>query len=144
MRAGGITVIPYFDMRIPAGFPSPANDYLEKPINLNEEFIKHPLSTFIITTDGDSMNGAYIPDSSYLLIDKSLTAKTGDIVLASYCGEFTVKFIELWMGGCRLIPANKKYPAVEITEEMDMRVWGVVTLILIDPEVVKHVRTSRL
>ena len=132
-------LIPFFDARVPASFPSPANDYLEETINLNEEFIKHPLSTFIFTSEGDSMIKAFIPPKACLLVDRSVTPKNGDIVLAVVNGEFTVKYFESTEFRCRLIPANEKYKPMEITEEMQMLVWGVVIKIIIDPKDVKYV-----
>jgi len=137
-------VIPYIDARIAAGFPSPANDYLEKRIDLNEAFVTHPLSTFLVSTQGNSMNAAFIPDKSKLLVDKSLSPKNGDIVVAVCDGEFTVKFIELSVKGCRLLPANINYQPIEITSEMQFQVWGVVVMIFIDPKDVKHVCPGRL
>lgn len=131
--------IPFVDARISTGFPSPANDYLEKSIDLNVEFIMHPLSTFIFTTEGDSMKDAFIPSKACLLIDRSLIPKTGDIVLAVLDGEFTVKYYERSETHCRLVPANKKYNAVEITQEMEMQVWGVVIKIITDPKDLKYV-----
>jgi DNA polymerase V len=133
-------VIPFINCNVPAGFPSPANDYLEETIDLNKEFIPHPLATFIITTEGDSMTNAFIPNKAMLLVDKSLKAKTGDIVVAVVNGEFTVKYLEIKEFSCRLLPANEKYPPLKITEEIDMQIWGVVTKIIIDPKDVKHVR----
>lgn len=134
-------LIPFYDIRVPAGFPSPANDYLEKAIDLNDAFIKHPLSTFVFTTEGDSMTGAFIPTKSCLLIDRSVTPKNGDIVLAVVSGEFTVKFFEKTEFRCRLLPANDKYSPIDITEEMQMQVWGVVIKIIIDPKDTKNVCT---
>lgn len=132
-------LIPFIDSRVPAGFPSPANDSLEEGVDLNEEFIKHPSSTFIFTTTGDSMINAFIPPKSCLLIDRSITPKNGDIVLAVVTGEFTIKYFEKTELRCRLVPANEKYKPIEITEEMQMQVWGVVTRIFIDPKDVKYV-----
>lgn len=139
-----LKVIPFFDAKVPTGFPSPANDYLEKPIDLNETFIKHPLSTFLISTEGNSMLKAFIPEKSTLLIDRSLTAKSGDIVLAQVDGEFTVKYIFFKNKSCYLVPANDDYSVVEVTEEMNMQVWGVVITIFINPKDVKNVCPRRL
>jgi DNA polymerase V len=83
--------IPYFPAKVPAGFPSPAMDYMEERIDLNKTFIEHPLSTFIIQCEGTSMINAFIPPKAKLLIDKSLTPKNGDSVLTVLDGEFTVK-----------------------------------------------------
>ncbi len=137
-------IIPYIDARIATGFPSPANDYLEKPIDLNEAFVKHPLSTFLVSTQGDSMDAAFIPHRSKLLVDKSVTPRNGDIVVAVCNGEFTVKFLELTSRSCRLVPANSKYEAVEITGDTQFQVWGVVVMIFIDPKDVQDVCPGRL
>lgn len=134
-------LIPFIDSRIPAGFPSPANDYLEDPINLSELLMPRPLSTFIMTSSGDSMNKAFIPDRSILVVDRSLKPKNDDIVVATYHGVFTVKYYCLKNGKLFLVPANEKYAAVEVTEEMEMQVWGVVTFIIINPKDVSYVRT---
>ena len=126
-------VIPYVQNKVKAGFPSPANDYLEERIDLNREMIKHPLSTFIIDCEGDSMINAFIPPKCRLLVDRSVKPKNGDIVLAILNGDFTVKYFKKNDLKCWLIPANKKYRDIEITQEMDMQVWGVVIQILINP-----------
>lgn len=127
----------YYNIQVPAGFPSPALDYLEERIDLNKEFIKHPLSTFIIECEGTSMINAFIPPKARLVIDKSITPKNGDIVLAVVNGEFTVKYLKKNDYKCWLVPANKKYRELEVTPEMNMQVWGVVTAILINPNDVK-------
>ena len=131
-------LISSIDFKIPAGFPSPATDYIEERIDMNKEFIKHPLSTFIIECSGDSMINAFIPPKAKLLIDRSLTPKNGDIVLAVLNGEFTVKFLRKNDLKCWLVPANSKYKEIEITEGMEMQVWGVVTYILSNPNDVKR------
>ena len=129
--------IPFISNKVPTGFPSPAMDYLQEPININELLIKHPLSTFIIETEGLSMINAFIPPKAKIIVDRSLTPKNGDIVLASLNGEFTVKFFKKNKLKCWLVPANSKFKEIEITEEMDMQVFGVVTTILINPNDVK-------
>jgi len=121
-----------FDCKVPAGFPSPAMDYMQERIDLNKEFIKHPLSTFIIRSEGMSMMNAYIPPKARLIVDRSLTPKNGDIVLAVLNGEFTVKFLKKNDYKCWLVPANSKFKEIEITTEMDMQIWGVVTNIITD------------
>ena len=136
--------LPFYDAAIPAGFPSPANDYLEESINLNEEFIRHPLSTFLISTEGDSMIEAFIPHRSILLVDRSIKPQNGDIVVAVLNGEFTVKYLERTSKRCRLVPANEKFEPIEVTEEMQMQIWGVVIKIFIDPKDVRNVCASRL
>ena len=131
----------YYDTSVPAGFPSPALDYTQKRIDLNEVLIKHPLATFMCETEGLSMVNAFIPPKARLIIDRSLHPKNGDIVLASLNGEFTVKFLKKNQYKCWLCPANPKFPDIEITEEMNMQIFGVVTTILIDP---KDVRSCML
>jgi DNA polymerase V len=124
----------YYDAAVRAGFPSPATDYLEERIDLNKEFIDHPHSTFLVSTIGDSMIGAFIPPKATLVVDRSVLPQNGHIVVAVLNGEFTVKFLQKNDHFCRLVPANRKYPEVRITPEMDMQIWGVVTRIIIDPK----------
>lgn len=130
----------YFDGKVPAGFPSPANDYLQKRIDLNDELIRHPLSTFLIESEGTSMADAFIPPKAKLLIDRSISPKSGDIVLAVINGEFTVKYFKKHINKCWLIPANKHFKEIEITAEMDFVVWGVVISIIINPNDIKCLR----
>ncbi len=122
----------YYEAAIPAGFPSPALDYLEERIDLDKELIPHPLSTFIVECTGDSMIGAFIPSKARLVVDRSMTATNGSIVVAILNGEFTVKFLRKNDHACWLVPANSKYPEIKITADMDMQVWGVVTYIITD------------
>lgn len=130
-------VIPVSNLKVKAGFPSPALDYIEERIDLNKELIKHPLATFVVQCEGDSMINAFIPPRAKLIIDRSLTPKNGDIILAVLNGEFTVKFLKKNDFKCWLCPANKKYDDIEVTEEMNMQVWGVVTSIIISPNDIK-------
>lgn len=136
-------LIPVIGFRVPAGFPSPAMDYMEERIDLTKQLAPHPLSTFYCYCEGDSMIDACIPPNAILVVDKSLTAKSGDIVVAFLNGGYTVKYIRFENAKCYLIPANKKkkYPVVEVTEEMEMLVWGVVTNVVIDT---KNIRLCTL
>lgn len=124
--------LPYIDHPVPAGFPSPALDYMQKRIDLNEVLVPHPYATFIFECAGDSMIDAFIPPKCRLVIDRSLEPKNGDIVLAVLEGEYTVKFLKKNDFKCWLIPANRKYKPISITPEMNMQVWGVVTHIISD------------
>ena len=133
-------LIPYYDIRVPAGFPSPAMDYLEVRIDLNKEFIQHPLATFMVDCEGDSMLNGFVPPTAKLLIDRSITAKSGDMVMAKLNGEFTIKYLKKNDFECWLCAANPKYQDTKITPEMGMEVCGVVTKIIIDPKDVRHVR----
>ncbi|HTS45025.1 MAG TPA: translesion error-prone DNA polymerase V autoproteolytic subunit [Puia sp.] len=129
--------LPYFSIKVKAGFPSPALDYMEEKLDLNDIFIKHPQSTFIVECIGDSMIGAFIPQGAKLIVDRSLTPNNGDIVLAVVNGEFTVKFLKKNDYKCFLVPANKKYREIEITDAMNMQVWGVVTTIMTETKDVR-------
>jgi DNA polymerase V len=111
-----------FDSKVQAGFPSPAMDYMQERIDLNKEFVPHPLSTFIIESTGYSMINAFIPPKARLIVDRSITPRNGDIVLAVINGEFTVKFLKKNNHKCWLVPANSKFQEIEITPEMDMQV----------------------
>lgn len=133
----GVTLL-LFDQSVPAGFPSPAMDYIEERIDLNKELIKDPLCTFLISCEGTSMVNAFIPPKAKLLIDRSVTAQNGHIVLAVLNGEFTVKFLKRSGPKVWLCPANAKFTEIEITEEMDMQIWGVVTMIITDTKDVKQ------
>ena len=126
-----------FDFKVPAGFPSPAMDYIQERIDLNKEFVPHPLSTFIIESTGYSMINAFIPPRARLIVDRSITPKNGDIVLAVLDGEFTVKFLKKNEFKCWLVPANSKFKEIEITAEMEMQIWGVVTNIITDAKSVR-------
>ncbi len=125
-------LIPYYDSCIPAGFPSPAQDYMEDDINLQELLIEHPLATFIVRVKGDSMKDAFIPDGALLVVDKSIEATSGKIVVAVVNEEFTVKRLVKTPRSWVLHPENSQYKPIPITEDMDFEVWGVVTKIIID------------
>lgn len=106
-------------------------------IDLNREFMPHPSSTFIVESSGTSMINAFIPPKARLIVDRSITPKNGDIVLALLNGEFTVKFLKKNNYKCWLVPANSKFKEIEITSETDMKIWGVVTNIITDAKDVK-------
>jgi DNA polymerase V len=126
------TVFPLYDARIPAGFPSPAADFLEEEIDLNKLLNPHPQASFIVRVKGDSMIDACIPDGAWLVVDRSIKPANNRIVVAWLNGEFTVKRYICNSSGVRLMPANDKYPPMPITEGMDFLIWGTVSKILID------------
>ena len=140
---GEATFVPLIGSKVSAGFPSPAMDYMEERIDLSQQLAPHPLSTFYSYSEGDSMIDACIPPGSILVVDKSLTANSGDIVVAYLNGGYTVKYIKFDNGKCFLIPANKKkkYAITEVTEEMEMIIWGVVTNVVINT---KNIRLCTL
>ena len=129
--------IPVYDCKVPAGFPAGFLDSNEERLDLNNELVPHPSATFIVETTGYSMINAFIPPKARSVVDRSLTAKNGDIVLAMLNGEFTVKFLKKNSYKCWLVPANAKFMEVEITPEMNMQIWGVVTYIITDAKDVR-------
>ena len=116
-----------FEHKVPAGFPSPADDHIEKKLDLNEYLIKQKEATFFVRIKGDSMIDVGIHDNDIVIVDKSRKAATGDIVLASIDGDFTVKLLSSYKSKYRLLAANEKYKPIEINESMQFEVWGVVT-----------------
>ncbi|MBE6478127.1 MAG: translesion error-prone DNA polymerase V autoproteolytic subunit [Propionibacteriaceae bacterium] len=112
---------------VPAGFPSPAQDYWEHDIDLNEHLIRNRPATFVVRVAGDSMEGAGIFDGDELIVDRSLQAGEGDVVIAVIEDELTVKRLHLTPDGPQLQPANDAYPVLRPRE---LRIWGVVTTCL--------------
>jgi len=117
---------------VSAGFPSPASDYMEERIDLNEELITNPSSTFLFRVEGDSMIGAFIPDRALLVVDRSQKAKNNSIVVAVVDGEFTVKRLVLELAKRYLAPENPRYRTIHISEDMQCEIWGVVAYIITD------------
>ncbi len=122
--------LPLYLSRIKAGFPSPAEDYLDKKLDLNEHLIKHPASTFFVKVKGDSMTGAGITSGDILIVDRSLEPKDKSIVVAVVNGDFTVKRICKDSQRLFLVAENPKYPLIEIKDGMDFEVWGVVVHVI--------------
>ena len=110
-----------------AGFPSPADQYAESPLDLNERMVRNPPATFFVRVAGDSMEDAGIFDGDTLVVDKSLEAQNNDVVIASVNGEFTVKFFRRRGAAVSLEPANPKYKPIQFSSDMELQVWGVVT-----------------
>ena len=115
---------------IHAGFPSPATDYMTQAIDLNKELVKHPAATFYGRVVGDSMIDAGVDEGDILVIDRSLTAKDGDMAVCFVDGEFTLKYLRIKDGELTLVPANPNYPEIPITEGIQFWMWGVVTYII--------------
>ena len=119
--------LPYADQGIRAGFPSPAQDYMDLSIDLNRELIRNPSSTFYGRVKGDSMQDAGVSEGDVLVIDKSLEPQDGDMAVCFLDGEFTLKFIQLEKDAIWLIPANEAYDPIRVTEENEFLIWGIVT-----------------
>lgn len=119
--------LPLFGHRIPAGFPSPADDYIEDRLDLNEYLVQHKEATFFLKVTGHSMVGAGINDGDLLVVDRSLEPAHGAIVIAAVDGELTVKRLSLTKGKIFLVAENPDYPPIEVKEGQEMMIWGVVT-----------------
>lgn len=117
----------FADEGIKAGFPSPAQDYLEQAIDLNKELIRHPASTFYGRVVGNSMRDEGIEDGDILVIDKSLELIDDDLAVCFIDGEFTVKRVRLETDAAWLVPSNSDYPLIKVTKDNDFMVWGIVT-----------------
>ena len=118
--------IPLLTDSVSAGFPSPADDYTEENIDLNEHLISNPFSTFFLRVKGDSMINAGIKDKDLIIVDKSLIAKPGDIVIAMIDGEFTIKRLSIKNDELYLKAENHNYPDFRFKNHIDVQIWGVV------------------
>jgi len=118
--------LPLYSCKISAGFPSPADDHLEKKLDLNSHLIKHPAATFFVRVNGDSMINAGINDNDILIVDRSLKPSHGKIVIAVVDGQMTVKRLHKRSGKLILMPENNHFKPIEITESMTVEIWGVV------------------
>ena len=119
--------LPYADQGIQAGFPSPAQDYINEYIDLNREIVRHPASTFFGKVSGDSMIEEGIEQGDLLVIDRSIEPENGDLAVCCLDGEFTLKRIRLVPGAVWLIPSNESYDPILVTPDRRFEVWGVVT-----------------
>ena len=124
---------PLLSSRVEAGFPSPADDYVERSLDLNEELITHPAATFFLRAGGRSMLGAGIHDGDLLVVDRSRTAKEGMVVVAVVDGEFTVKRLTRDSNGPVLGSEHPGYPPIPIGPDTEVVIWGVVTWVLHQP-----------
>ena len=118
--------IPLLNDSVSAGFPSPADDYTEENIDLNEHLISNPFSTFFLKVKGESMINAGIKDKDLIIVDKSLIAKPGDIVIAMIDGEFTIKRLSIKNDELYLKAENHNYPDFSFKNHIDVQIWGVV------------------
>ncbi|GFM37869.1 LexA family protein [Desulfovibrio psychrotolerans] len=121
---------PLFLNPVAAGFPSPAEDYVERPLDLNEHLVRNPVATFFVRAQGDSMTGAGILDGDILVVDRSVAPVHNRIVIAAVHGELTVKRLYLREGAVLLMPENENYPPLDVTGQEDVTVWGVVTAVV--------------
>ena len=117
--------LPLAAEQVAAGFPSPAEDYVDVGIDLNDQLIRHPTSTFFLRVSGDSMTGAGIHDGDLLVVDRSLNPRPGRVVVAVLDGGFTLKRLVRHHGRLRLEAANPDYPPLELQTCGDVQIWGV-------------------
>lgn len=122
--------LPFFASKVPAGFPSPADDYMEGKLDLNRHLIKHPESSFFVRASGNSMINAGIFDGDLMIVDKSLDPLPGKIVIAAIDGDLTVKRYNLKNNKPYLFPENDSYCPIAIDEEKGVYIWGVVTNVI--------------
>jgi len=122
--------LPIFLGRLPAGFPSPADDYIEGKLDLNRHLIKHPAATFFVRVTGDSMIGTGIHSGDLLVVDRSLDAVDGNVIVAALDGELTVKRLSKRGESLRLLPANADYQPIEILTQQSLEIFGVVTNVI--------------
>ena len=119
--------LPLYGHKVTAGFPSPADDYLDKLISLDEELIRHKISTFFVRAKGNSMTGVGIYEGDLLVVDKSVEPVSGDIVIAAVDGDVTVKRFFKEGSIIKLKPENPRYKEIIFQDGQELVVWGVVT-----------------
>lgn len=119
--------LPYMEGGVKAGFPSPADDFLDLSIDLNAELIRNPPSTFFCRVKGDSMQDMGINDGDLLVVDRSIEPTNGKVAVCYIDGEFTLKTIKIEKDCVWLVPANAKYKPIKVTADNEFVVWGIVT-----------------
>jgi DNA polymerase V len=122
--------LPLYISTVKAGFPSAADDYLDKTLDLNEYLVKNPAATFFVRVSGESMIGAGISSGDILIVDRSLEPQDKKVAVAIVNGEFTVKRIRKKDGKLFLVAENKEFKPIEITPSMDFEVWGIVVHVI--------------
>ena len=127
LLAGTPLMLPLAGDRVCAGFPSPAEDFAVKRIDLTEILVTHPQATFLLRVSGESMKDAGIFDGDMLVVDKAIKPRHGHVVVAVVDGEFTVKYLYQRSGRVKLRPANVTFPDITPTDGQTIEVWGVVT-----------------
>ncbi|HPQ44255.1 MAG TPA: translesion error-prone DNA polymerase V autoproteolytic subunit [Syntrophales bacterium] len=121
---------PLFMVPVSAGFPSPAEDYIEAKLDLNQYLVKNPIATFFVKVSGNSMIDAGIHDGDILIVDRSLKPVNNRVIIAVLNGELTVRRIRITKNSIFLISENKDYKPIQVEEDMGFEVWGVVTNVI--------------
>jgi len=122
--------IPLLVHAVSAGFPSPADDYIDKNLDLNEYLIKHPAATYFMRANNNAMIGCGVHKGDLLIVDKSLVPENGKMIIAEYEGALTLRRLQKTSHSIALIASNKHYPAIHIDDVDNFCVWGVVTNII--------------
>ena len=122
--------LPFIEKGISAGFPSPADDFLDTSIDLNKALITNPNTTFIARVKGNSLQDADIENGDLVVIDRSLEPTNGRIAICAIDGEFTAKFIKIEKDCCYLIAANENFKPIKVTAENEFLIWGIVTNVI--------------
>lgn len=126
----GGRALPLFGTAVRAGVPTFSDDHIESRVDLHTHLVPHPQTTFLVRVQGDSMENAAIQEGDLLVVDRSLPAREGAIIIAAVDGELTVKRYRLSGGKVQLVPENERYKVLTITPEMDFHIWGVVTSVI--------------
>ena len=122
--------LPFINHAVSAGFPSPAMDFSESSIDLNQVLVENPIATFYVQVDGNSMIDAGIEDKDILVVDRSIEPRNNKIAICLLDGEFTVKRIRLENKELFLMPENPNYQPIQVTEENQLIIWGIVTYVI--------------
>ena len=130
LDAENLEDINLFEGSVPAGFPSPADDAMDLDLNLHDHLVRNPSHTFCIKAIGESMKDAGIQSGDVMLVDRAIEPENRSIVLAVIDSEFTVKRVNVSDNKLYLMPENENFTPIEITKEMDFKVWGVVTYVI--------------
>ena len=125
--------IPLVAANVEAGFPSPADDHLERSLDLNEHLVQNPAATFFVRVKGESMRDAGISTGDILIVDRSVQPKDRQIVVAMLDGDFTVKRLRKRKGRVFLEAENNAYPPIEVGEDQELVIWGAVTFVIHQP-----------
>jgi DNA polymerase V len=125
-----IVPMPFYESRVAAGFPSPADDFIENQMDLNSHLVQNPSATFFVRVSGQSMINASIHDNDVLIVDRSIKPKRNDIVIAVVNGELTVKRLIPQAQGAILKAENPEFEDIQVTADMDFSIWGVVTQVI--------------
>ena len=123
-------LLTFYEEGVECGFPSPARDYTEGSIDLNEELIRHPNSTFVVRARGQSMIDIGISTGDLIIVDRSLKPRNGSVIIAVLDGELSIKILDTSNKKISLSSANKNYSDVHVSEEMDFMIWGVCTYVV--------------